>query len=177
MEASVKAFLAIGEVLKPRGLDGTVKLRADIDGDKQLSGLKRLYLDEAGKTALVVNKVSCAGAFAYLRLDTIDSPEKAEPLRGKTLYARREDLPPLDKGRYYLADLLGARVTDADGVELGVLTDILPYPAHAVYRLVDQSGRERLAPAVPGLIENVDLALRTITVNRQRFDEVSVLEN
>ena len=49
---------------------------------------------------------------------------EAEMLRGQKVYINTEDLPELEEGEFYVADLLGCNVADESGNAVGVLKDV-----------------------------------------------------
>ena len=68
----------------------------------------------------------------------------------------------LPRGTYFLQDILGARVVDETGAEIGVLTEVLERPASNVY--VVQGDAEHLIPAVPEFVLSTDAEAGLITV-------------
>ena len=83
-------------------------------------------------------------------------------LKGKTVTVDREDVR-LPKGRFFVQDILGARVVDERGNEIGRLVDVLERPAQNIY--VVQGETEHLIPAVPAFILNPDAEAVVITVH------------
>ena len=82
-------------------------------------------------------------------------------LKNKLVFIDRKDAK-LPKGSYFLADLMGARVVDEQGNELGELADIMELPAGNVY--VVRGEREILIPAVPEFIKKTDISAGLVTV-------------
>ena len=68
----------------------------------------------------------------------------------------------LPRGAYFLQDILGAKVQDEQGREIGVLTEVLERPASNIY--VVQGEQEHLIPAVPEFILSTDPEAGVITV-------------
>jgi 16S rRNA processing protein RimM len=81
--------------------------------------------------------------------------------RGADLTIRREDLEPLPADAYYVADLIGLDVIDADGTRVGAVRDVLPGPANDALEL--DTGL--LLPLVEDCIREVDLSSRTVLLN------------
>jgi 16S rRNA processing protein RimM len=72
------------------------------------------------------------------------------------LYLDRRDVK-LPKGQYFIRDLIGLTVVDADtGEEYGKLTDVSATGANDVYHL-DYHGREVLIPVIPPVVIEVDI--------------------
>jgi len=80
--------------------------------------------------------------------------------RGAELTVARTDLPSLEPGAYYVADLVGLRVENG-GTLLGVVVDVLPAPANDNLEL--DSGL--LVPLVEDAVVEVDLEGRRIVLN------------
>jgi 16S rRNA processing protein RimM len=82
--------------------------------------------------------------------------DKAMLLKNKTLYALREDFA-LEEGEFFLADMIGLDVIDADsGENYGKLTEIMNRGASDIYVVTTKNG-ERMIPAVDEFIISVDV--------------------
>ena len=162
--------IVIGEILKPQGIRGEVKVKPLLDDAADMRHFKKVYI--AGKEYKVLSCRTDAQA-AYLALSGIADRDAAELLRGKEVEALRADAPALEEGRYYIADLLGCRIVTEEGTVLGTLTDVRQ-AATDIYTLND-GDREVLFPVADGVVTAVDVASGTITVDKKRFFEVAVL--
>jgi 16S rRNA processing protein RimM len=65
---------------------------------------------------------------------------------------KTKDVPSLPEGQYYQHQLLGLKVLDEEGRELGSLTQILETGANDVYVVTDEAGKELLLPVIPPVI-------------------------
>jgi 16S rRNA processing protein RimM len=113
-----------------------------------------------------------SGDCAYIVLKGVADRNAAELLRGKDIDALREDMPALPEGRYYIADLNGCEVVTEDGKLLGKVAYVTPARTD-IYTLNTPDGEVSFA-AVDGVILDVDVENKKITVNYLRFKEVSV---
>ncbi len=161
--------LTIGLIVKPQGIRGEVKVKPYTDGAENFQGLKRVFID--GEEVKILSVRFGADA-VFLGLKGVPDRNAAELLRGKELTVPREEAPDPGEGRYYIADLLELEVFSEEGERLGVLKEIRN-AATDVYFL-DREGKELLFPAVKGVITDIDLAAKRITVCKKRFDEVVV---
>lgn len=119
----MKEFLECGKIVSTHGVRGEVKAEVWMDSPEEMTALKTLYLD-GGKTPLTVKGARVHKNMVLLTLAGVETPEAGSALRQKVLFARREVIP-LEKGQYFLQDLLGCEVKDADtGKEYGKLCDI-----------------------------------------------------
>ena len=150
-----KQFLEVGQIVGTHGVRGTMRVKPWSDDSDFLSDFKRVYLGE-GETEL---KISCAkahGNVTLLDIKGVDSIEKAEALRGKVLTVNRDDIA-LPEGRYFVDELIGCKVTDADtGEELGVISDVSKTGANDVWHIT-KNGNEYLVPAIESVIVSVDV--------------------
>jgi 16S rRNA processing protein RimM len=164
--------ILVAVIVKPQGIRGEVKVKTFTDAPEDLQTLAKVFIDDKPYKIVAVRGV--VGDTAFIALKGVADRNAAEALRGRELYALREDIPPLPDGRYFIADLIGCRVADEEGKEIGVLSDVTPAKTD-VYS-VTIGGKEVMFAAVDGVILNVDVEQKVITVQRKRFEEVAVLD-
>lgn len=97
------------------------------------------------------------------RFHGISTREGAQQLTNGELRAERERLPDAGPGQAYTFELVGLRMVDIHGREVGVVKDVLRTGAHPVY--VVQGERELLVPSASPIVKRVDLAAGVITVD------------
>lgn len=153
-----KQYLEAGRIVNTHGVRGEVRIEPWADDASFLTRFKRFYMD--GQPVKVrscrVHKAMCIAL-----LDGIDDVNAAMALKGKVLFIDRNDAK-LPKGTVFIQDILGAKVVDEEGKELGVLKEVLPAPAASVY--VVQGEREILIPDVPAFILDKDADNGVVTV-------------
>ena len=157
----------IGKILKPKGLDGTLKITNFTLGELAPS-FKSVFID--GKCYHVLRAYN-ANEFVYIKLEEISSIDEAETFRNKEIFGAREDLN-LSKTQFLDSDLIGLNVF-VSGKMVGQITDIENFGASDII-VINQSGREIQVPKIDGLIEKVDLENEKIVLNKTIFDEVRV---
>ncbi len=162
--------LVIGEVLKPQGIRGELKVKTFTDTPEVVKKFGTVYIDGVPYKILSF-RVGNDGA-AYLGLRGIPDRNAAELFRGKKLEGEREDAPPLEEGRYYIVDILGLTCVSEEGEELGVVTNIANLSSD-VYT-IEKAGKSILFPAVKGVIAKVDLDNQKLIVKKSVFDEIAV---
>ena len=167
----IMQFLTVASVLKPQGIRGELKVKVYLDEAETLKQIKKVYI--SGEEYSVLN-VRASGEFAYVVLRGVADRNAAELLRGKDMEALREDCPPLPEGRYYIGDLTGCSVVAASGDEIGTVVSVTPARTD-IFTLSSQKGEVSFA-AAEGVILEVDLEKKVITVDKKRFKEVSVWE-
>lgn len=160
--------LNIATVLKPQGIRGEIKVMALTDSADDLASFSRVFID--GTEYKLLN-ARPHGDCAYLTLRGVADRNAAELLRGKQVYALREDAPALPEGRYYLVDVLGCEVVDGDGEFLGKITEITP--ARTDIYTLEKDGEQSTFVAADGVILSIDVENGRMVVNRERWGEVA----
>ena len=155
-----KPLIEAGRIVNTHGVQGEVKIEVWLDSPQFLKSFKRLVLD-SGEELKVLGARTHKG-FVIARLEGAEDVNAAMRLKGKTVFVRREDAK-LPGGAFFLQDILGARVVDEEGKEIGTLVDILETPASNVY--VVRGETEHLIPAVPEFIKKTDADAGLITVH------------
>ena len=100
-----------------------------------------------------------------LKFKGIDNINDVERYRQKSLYVTRENAVRLKKDEYFIADLMGLRVHNEDGSEIGVLREVIETGANDVYIVDMLDGRELLLPAIKECILRVDIEERLMQVH------------
>ena len=165
----LNGFLTVATVLKPQGIRGEVKVKALTDSAEDLKAFKKLIIDGVEFSVL---SVRTQGEFAYLTLKGIADRNAAELLRGKDIEVDRANVPDLPEGRYYIVDLIGCTVINERGDILGEITSVTP--AKTDIFVLEREGKEVTFVAADGVISDVDVDAKKITVNAKRFKEVSL---
>ncbi len=144
--------------MNTHGVRGEVRIQPWADEAAFLTRFRRFYID--GKPVKVracrVHKELCIAA-----LEGVEDVNAAMALKGKVVFIDRDEakLPP---GTVFLQDILGARVVDEQGRDLGVLAEIMPEPSADV--LVVKGEREILIPDVPAFVLAKDPDANLVTV-------------
>ena len=103
------------------------------------------------------------GEAVVLGFDGCETPEAAAALAGRLVALPRDAALPAPPGRFYPWQLIGCRVVTEDGCEVGEVTGIEHAPAQDLW-VVGAGGGERLVPAVPEIVREVDLAGRRVVI-------------
>lgn len=172
-------YLLIGEVLRPQGVRGQVKVRPDTDDPSRFLRLDTVYLKKGEEylPCAITAAESRADGFVYCTLDHAESRDHAEKQRGWLLYVDRAHAVELEEGQYFISDLLGCRVQDQKGALLGTLEDVLQPGANDVYQVKCPDGRRMYLPVLPFVIMRVEVKEGVITVDEARLPEVAVFED
>ena len=162
--------LLLGEVLKPQGIRGELKIKTFTDDPYDVKAFKTVYIDNTAYKILSF-RVAPDG-FAYVGLRGIPDRNAAELFRGKQIEGEREDAPELEEGQYYIVDVLGCVCVTEAGEELGTVTDITNLSSD-IYT-IEKAEKKILFPAVKGVVKSVDIKAKKIVIDKAVFDEIAV---
>ncbi len=169
-------YLMIGEITKPQGVRGEVKVRPCTCDPERFKGLETVYVERDGGYAPMAVTVNRLGADAvFMNVDGVTDRDAAEKLRGTLLYIDRAHAVALDEDTNFLADLYGLRGVVDDGRDLGRLTDVMQPGGNDVYVFKGPLG-EVLVPALKSVVLRVDLQAGEMRLCGKRLDEVAVFD-
>lgn len=151
-----KQFLEIGKIVATQGIRGEVRVQYYCDSAEVLCDYDTLYLDK-GKTEVTVERAYPHKNIVVMKLEGIDKIEQAQPLIGKLLYLDRDDAE-LEEGLYFIQDIIGLTVKDADSGEVyGKITDVYQNGASDVYSIRKEDGRELMFPCIDEVVISTDI--------------------
>jgi 16S rRNA processing protein RimM len=152
----VSDFYLIATVTSVSGKKGAVKITSHSDYPERFFYLSKVYIDFFGEKKLFfVEKVKKQKDLFTLKFRNFDSEHDSAILVGKEIFVDNENLVRLPDNHYFIHDLIGSRVIK-DDKELGVIKDVLQYPANDVYVIEDSMCKEILLPAIFRFIESFD---------------------
>jgi 16S rRNA processing protein RimM len=162
--------LTVGRILGPKGLKGAVRVELLTDWPERLVPGAELVIDGGTDTrrALTIRQIESGGRSFVLYFDSVEDRNAAEALTGSYLETPARPLPD---GSFYWHDLIGLRVVDERGAEVGELVEIFRAGDNEVYRVVHASG-ERLVPALKSVVLDVNLAEGRMTVASDDAEEI-----
>lgn len=150
---------------RTHGLDGSIfvdQLSLTPDELEQIDAF--VWRDREGKERpLRLRTARVMGHRVVVRFAGIETKEDAQALVNGELRAERDRVPDAGPGQAYTFQLVGLRMVDTRGREIGVVKDILRTGAHPVY--VVAGAREILVPSSGPIVQRVDLEAGVITVD------------
>ena len=161
----IKEYLELGEIVGTHGIRGELRVNPWCDSPEFAAKFKTLYFDSNGGCAVQVKSARPHGNIVLLAIKDVDTVEAAQKLRGKILYMKRSDAR-LPKGSYFIAELIGCTVYDADEPEkvYGTLSDVSATGANDVWHIKDENGKEYLIPAIPDVCVETDVAENRVVI-------------
>lgn len=150
-----KDLLELGKIVAIHALKGEFRMQPWCDTPDFATKFKKVFLD--GK-ALKVRSARPHKNIVIMHLEGIDTPEAAQTIVNKIIYISKADVK-LPEGTYFVADLLGLKIIDADdsAKTYGELIDVSQTGANDVYHIRFEDGKIRYIPAIPQVVIETDL--------------------
>ncbi len=174
----MQQYLEAGRVVTTHGVKGEFKLELWCDSAEFLAQLPRLYFSANGGRSLPLISARPMGRMALVRLEGINDMDAARALQGQVFYFDRDDAV-LPEGRWYVADLIGCEVRDADtGKVYGVVTNVETPGPQDIYTVRGADGKEYLFPGVDAFLKerNPPQGYITVTPIPGLFDDDTLSE-
>ncbi|MGH8253469.1 MAG: ribosome maturation factor RimM [Steroidobacteraceae bacterium] len=164
-EARPARHLKLGRVLGPAGVRGWLKVQSYTDPPGNLLQHRSWQLvDSRGeRRTFEVVESAIDGHRLRARFEGIEDRDAAGLLGGADIEVERSALPPTAAREYYRDDLLGLRVVNGDGRELGRVSYFIDAPAAPL--MVVTGVKELWIPAVPSHLRRVHLEAGEIEVD------------
>lgn len=160
-------WLPFGMLGRPHGTRGEIHLRAYSGGPaKRLDVPSPVRVTGAGgERELVLAAVRVVPDGYLARFDGLPDREAVAGLCGKELQLPRGSLPDLASDEFYVEDIVGCEVVQADGARLGTVAGTFWNGAQDVMTVVAEDGAERLLPVVPAYVLRFDREHRRVVVD------------
>jgi 16S rRNA processing protein RimM len=149
-------FVRVGRIVGAFGLKGEVKVDPLTDFEERFAKGSRLRLKGEWTT---VEAVRYHKNRPLLKLTGVSDVSAAEALQWEYLEAPALDEQDLEDDEYLVEDLIGMKVRTRQGEDLGVVEEVLDYPAHDILKV-----GEIMIPLIKEFVKEVDLDEEVITV-------------
>lgn len=153
-----KQFLEAGKIVAAHGIGGDMRVECWCNSPQVLCDLSTIYLNE-GHIALQIEKARPYKTnMVLLKIKDINDTNAVLCMRGDILWLDRNDIE-LDEDEYFIQDLIGMKVIDADDSNkcYGEICDVSQTGANDVYHIKAEDGKIYLIPAIPDVVISSDL--------------------
>mgnify|MGYP001754198612 FL=1 len=154
--------IVIGKIVAPHGVRGDIRIMPLTDRPEQFLNLSYLLLEDGRQ--LTVKAARFHKRMVLVSTKEITTMNDAELLRDKKILIRADDLPPLEEGRFYVADLIGLPVFDEEGKQLGTFKDSITTGSNDVYIVAVPGSKDLLIPALKIYVREINLQEKRIVV-------------
>ena len=151
-------FVDAGKIVNTHGVAGEVKIEVWLNSAKFMKKFKRLFI---GDREFEITGAREHKGFLIAKLGGVDDIHAAMPLKGREVRVVKSDVK-LPEGKFFLQDIIGARVVNEDGSEVGIISEVMETPASMIY--VVKGETEHLIPVVPEFIKSTDVENALVVV-------------
>ncbi len=170
-------YLLLGEIVRPQGIRGEVKVRHYTDDPERFHDLETVFLKRGDAyEAMTVTDSRVQGDDVYLKLEGIDDRNEAEKLRNIQLWVDRENAVELGEDEVFIADILGAKAFDTKGNPVGVLKDVLTPGGVDVFVLKTPRGN-LMFPALKEVLLEMNADEGKLVLDENKLEEVALYED
>lgn len=159
-------LVAIGKIIGAFGINGEMKIAPMTYSIQRFTQRMTVWVgsNETAENRRSIQKIRMNGPHLLIHIEGIETRSEAKRCVGQFLFVERDHRVKLPPRTWFISDIIGMTVSDEQGVAIGVITDVLTLPAHHVY-VVRQGKREILIPAIPSVVQNVDLEHRMMVIH------------
>jgi len=166
-------FLAVGEIAKPQGVRGELKIKPLTNDPERFFDLRSVRILDQMR-AWRCQRVH--DGFVYARVEGVYTREAAEALRGALIFIPREQAVELPEDSEFICDLVGCAATDNEGVSHGVLADVLQSGGAVDVYVFKGTNGTMMAPALKKTVLAVDVLKKTMLLDAESLRETAVFD-
>ena len=156
--------LLVGKINGFFGVQGWVKIFSYTEPRKNILEYQPWYfIDDGAYKAIEMTTGREQSKTIVAHVKGIDSKDQAVQLIGKSLYIDKDQLPQLDDNEHYWHELVGFRVINKDGIDLGVVDYLVDTGSNNV--LVIKGNKEHWIPYIEPYLVSIDKQNRVINVD------------
>ncbi|MBI1340496.1 16S rRNA processing protein RimM [bacterium] len=157
-------LIVVAQIVGAQGVRGEVRIRsytADPAACLDYGPLK----DEDGKVVLTpASWRPVKDGFVVTPVETV-AREAWEAARGQRLHVSRDALPDVDEDEVYVEDLIGCRVVDRTGAQVGVVKAVHNFGADDLIEVARADGSVRHVPFTKAMVPGVDMERRELIID------------
>jgi len=166
-------FIKIGQIVKPQGIKGQVKVKPLTDDVSRFDDLKSVYIDG---TEFAIQQTSYLNNFVVLKLKGIDDRNSAETLKDKFIQIDKANAVELGENEYFISDLIGCTIKDEANKKIGEITDCENFGSADVItgKILTKEFR---FPFLNKIVIKIDTNSKEFVVNKKLWEEVVVFDD
>lgn len=150
-------LVRIGKIVNTQGLKGDVRIYPSTDYKERFEELEYLFIEGKGNEKFYIEKVRYRKNLAMIKFKGLDHINDVENLKNLEVLTEKLDQDNLEEDRFYVEDLIGLKIVDHKRGYIGDLIEIIQNPAHDIYLVKLESGKEVMIPAVAEFVKDTDI--------------------
>ncbi len=163
-----KTLIALGLIVKPRGLSGEVLIRAYNESNPNIKENLPVVISVKDKSIdATVESARWYGNRFGVKFKNISGRDQADNIKGGEIFTEMKNLPETKPGEFFVFELIGLLVVEKDDVIFGKIIDVMSLPANDVL-IVEHEGENALIPMIKEAIDDIDIAAGRVMVSRAK---------
>jgi 16S rRNA processing protein RimM len=159
--------IAVGIIRKAHGVRGEASIEPWTDSPdrfEELSAVTLVSPDGSQLRAATIESTRAHGERALVKFSAVETPEAVQLLQGWTIEIPEEDARALEDDEYFIHDLIGLHLFDAEGRERGVVADVLEGGGGLLLTVKRPDGKTFELPFAADLCTEIDLSAKRMVV-------------
>jgi 16S rRNA processing protein RimM len=158
--------ILFGKIIKTHGVKGELLVEVFSDSPGDYQDLESVFVEIKQKQIpfFLTNFQPTNQQKVILSFEDVESVKQAEPLVGNAIFIPKEEILPVDEGRFYYQQIMGYRFEDTHAGELGVLDNFIQKNGQDLLIMLYKNA-EVYIPVAEQIILDINHNNKTIRVN------------
>lgn len=146
----------LGNISRTHGNQGELSFWLDVDDPFAYQHLDSVLVDiDDALVPFFIQKISMGNKqLAYVKLEDVDTIDKAQQLVGYDLYLPLTRLPRLEGNKFYYHEIIGFQLIDTNTGLVGSITNVYDLSNNPLLS-IDHGGTEILVPLADPFIDHI----------------------
>lgn len=134
--------VVVGKIIAPFGIKGDVKVISFCENPAQFEKYtlfneknEILKLKITNKNKVATSFTKSGDAIFNVRIEGVENRNQSEILKGKEIFANRDDFENLDENEFYYVDLIGLDVVDEKNKKIGKVLSVFEHGAGGIVEI------------------------------------------
>ncbi|RKD24180.1 ribosome maturation factor RimM [Ammoniphilus oxalaticus] len=159
----------VGKIVNTHGIRGELRIFSvtDFPEERFQKGSELFLAHDSLQEPLpiTIQSVRKQKNLYIVKLKEFDNINQVEKYKGGVFRVSEEDRIDLEEGEFYYDDIVGCEAWSDEGVNLGVISDILETGANDVWVVKREGQKDLLLPYIDDCILEVDVAEKRVKVH------------
>ncbi|WP_265460140.1 ribosome maturation factor RimM [Enterococcus sp. HY326] len=161
-------YYNVGKIVNTQGIKGEVRVISQTDFPEkryQKGAVLTLFQEKKAPLELTVKSHRKHKNFDILSFEGHPTINDVEKYRDGILKVAATDMGELEDNEFYYHEIIGLKVVDGQGQEIGKIKEILSPGANDVWVVQRPKKKDALIPYIESVVKKVDLAAGEVEVD------------
>lgn len=153
----------LGKIVNTHGIKGEVKIYPYSDNLEKFKTYSYLIV---GDKRIDVQTVRVHKNMVLVKFEGYDDANAVQPLLNQMVFLERDQIETEEDEGHYIVDLIGCKIVDQTGNEIGLLKDVIQNRSQDLYEIVRRdNGKVFYLPVVDEFVLAIDVVNKVINVH------------